>query len=62
MTTDEFFASSEATRLLVQNLRTNLKVYVPTMKKGVREALERSNLIMIRQCLEDCGYDPEAAG
>lgn len=56
-TLDEFFDSSEATRLLVKNLETNLEVFGDTMDQECKEDLMRVNLIMIRQCLQDFGVE-----
>lgn len=56
MTTDEFFDKYEATRLLVENLKTNLDA-VTNLSKEQKEILMRVNLIMIKQCLRDCGVE-----
>jgi len=56
MTTDEFFESCEATKLLVENLKCHLEVLLPNTDT---RALMRANLIAIKQCLQDCGYSPK---
>lgn len=61
MTTEEFFESCEATRFLITNLKTNLKVMGHRMTEKEQVAFMRMNLIMIKQCLQDCGYSPRPA-
>lgn len=56
-TLNEFFQSYESTRLLLSNLETNMLVYCDDMPKEDWESLMRTNLIMIRQCLEDFGAE-----
>lgn len=62
MTTEEFFESSEATRLLVKNLKTNISIFMDETPPEVQAGLLRANLIVIKQCLQDCGFDPETNG
>lgn len=59
MTLEEFFQSSKDMRLLWQNLITNERVYIGDVDWKTRDQLMRANLIMIRQCLEDCGFKPD---
>ncbi len=59
LTTNEFFESSEATKLLKENLENNIEVFCEKMSENSKSTLMRLNLIVIRQCLEDCGYEPK---
>lgn len=56
-TTDEFFESYEATRFLVQNLEANISALANELDEDSKEMLMRTNLIMIRQCLQDFGVE-----
>jgi hypothetical protein len=55
-TLDEYFETHEALKLLKENLETNLEV-MTKLKKEERESLMRLNLVVIRQCLQDCGVE-----
>jgi hypothetical protein len=54
---EEFFETNEATRLLVENLESNMKALGDELSPEARDMLMRTNLIMIRQCLMDCGVE-----
>ena len=53
--TDEYFESRPETKFLVQNLYANMEALAPELDTESKEMLMRSNLIMIRQCLESLG-------
>lgn len=50
-TLEEFMDSKDSIRLLVKNLRTNLDV-LTDLDEEDQESLMRTNMIMVRQCLE----------
>lgn len=56
---EEFFSSSEALKFLRDNLDTNLEVFCGDLEPGDFDGLRRTNLIMIRQCLEQLGASPK---
>jgi hypothetical protein len=57
MSLDEWFEKYEATRILRENLETNLKAIAGQLTEKQREILMRVNLTVIRQCLQDCGLE-----
>jgi len=57
LSTDEFFASYPATKKLVKDLETNMSVFCDRLSKDERRGLMRTNLIMIRNCLQDFGIE-----
>lgn len=54
-TTEEYFQDTEAKRLLVENLETNLAL--TDLTSSEKKSLMRLNLIMIKQCMEDHGVE-----
>lgn len=56
-TLDEFFQSYGATKVLLKNLETNMDVFGDRLSEDDKEGLMRTNLIMIRQCLQDFGAE-----
>ncbi len=56
-TLEEFLNKYPATKLLVENLEANLDVFGERLSRRDKDALMRTNLIMIRQCLQDFGVE-----
>ena len=57
ISTDEFFASYPATKKLVKDLETIMSVFSDRLSKDERRGLMGTNLIMIRNCLQDFGIE-----
>lgn len=58
MTTEEFFDRWFITRLLKQNLQANMDAIVgDKLSQELKDLLMRTNLLVIRQCLQDFGID-----
>lgn len=55
MTLIEFFEKTQARRLLVENLKTNMLVF--QISETDQEEFLRMNLIMIRQAMQDEGVE-----
>jgi hypothetical protein len=54
---NDWFEKYEATKLLKENLETNLEILGSKLSKEEKESIMRMNMIMIRQCLQDCGVE-----
>ncbi len=55
MTTEEYFDKWPATKRLKEGLKTNIDAVCGDMDQETKEVLLRVNLIICKQCLEDCG-------
>lgn len=55
-TLEQYFEKHSALSVLVKNLKINLD-NLTDLSESEKKVLMRMNLIMIRQCLKDCGVE-----